>query len=62
MAERVFHIVDVFAEERYSGNQLAVFLDGHVKAMSQPQLEQTAQFEDGIPLDVFTQFVLWNQY
>ncbi|HMA37131.1 MAG TPA: PhzF family phenazine biosynthesis protein [Chloroflexia bacterium] len=30
MADRVFHIVDVFAEERYSGNQLAVFLDGHL--------------------------------
>jgi trans-2,3-dihydro-3-hydroxyanthranilate isomerase len=30
MAERVFHIVDVFAEERYQGNQLAVFLDGHL--------------------------------
>jgi len=30
MAERVFHIVDVFAEERYRGNQLAVFLDGHL--------------------------------
>ena len=24
-----FHIVDVFAEERYQGNQLAVFLDGN---------------------------------
>lgn len=28
MSDSVFHIVDVFAEERYQGNQLAVFMDG----------------------------------
>ncbi|MFZ5642603.1 MAG: PhzF family phenazine biosynthesis protein [Bacillota bacterium] len=26
--EKIFHIVDVFAEEKYSGNQLAVFVNG----------------------------------
>ena len=26
--ERIFHIVDVFAEEKYAGNQLAVFVNG----------------------------------
>ncbi|MGI8587327.1 MAG: PhzF family phenazine biosynthesis protein [Chloroflexia bacterium] len=30
MDEKVFYIVDVFAEEQYSGNQLAVFLNGHL--------------------------------
>ena len=28
--KREFFIVDVFAEEKYAGNQLAVFLDGHL--------------------------------
>jgi trans-2,3-dihydro-3-hydroxyanthranilate isomerase len=41
MAERVFHIVDVFAEERYSGNQLAVFVDGHL--YSDAEMRRLAQ-------------------
>ena len=41
MAERVFHIVDVFAEERYCGNQLAVFLDGHL--YSDAEMQQLAK-------------------
>jgi trans-2,3-dihydro-3-hydroxyanthranilate isomerase len=28
MPDKTFHIVDVFAEQPYSGNQLAVFMDG----------------------------------
>lgn len=30
MEESIFYIVDVFAESRYAGNQLAVFLNGHL--------------------------------
>ncbi|NLY50548.1 MAG: PhzF family phenazine biosynthesis protein, partial [Firmicutes bacterium] len=30
MSEREFYIVDVFAEEKYAGNQLAVFTQGHL--------------------------------
>ncbi|MDK2883192.1 MAG: trans-2,3-dihydro-3-hydroxyanthranilate isomerase, partial [Bacillota bacterium] len=30
MNEREFYIVDVFAEEKYAGNQLAVFTQGHL--------------------------------
>ncbi|HUS14719.1 MAG TPA: PhzF family phenazine biosynthesis protein [Chloroflexia bacterium] len=41
MADRIFHIVDVFAEERFSGNQLAVFLDGH--AYSDAEMRQLAK-------------------
>jgi hypothetical protein len=29
--------------------------------MSQPAADVTAQFEDGIPLDLKTQFILWNR-
>lgn len=29
-SERVFYIVDVFAERKFAGNQLAVFLNGHL--------------------------------
>lgn len=28
MNKRIYYIVDVFAEEKYAGNQLAVFLNG----------------------------------
>ncbi|HHV58254.1 MAG TPA: PhzF family phenazine biosynthesis protein [Firmicutes bacterium] len=30
MSEREFYLVDVFAEEKYAGNQLAVFTQGHL--------------------------------
>ncbi|HUW63622.1 MAG TPA: PhzF family phenazine biosynthesis protein [Spirochaetia bacterium] len=35
--KREFYIVDVFAEEKYAGNQLAVFLDGHLYSDSEMQ-------------------------
>jgi len=37
MDEHVFYIVDVFAEERYTGNQLAVFLNGHLYSDAEMQ-------------------------
>jgi trans-2,3-dihydro-3-hydroxyanthranilate isomerase len=37
MDARRFFIVDVFAESRYSGNQLAVFLNGHLYADDEMQ-------------------------
>jgi trans-2,3-dihydro-3-hydroxyanthranilate isomerase len=37
MDERVFYIVDVFAESKYTGNQLAVFRNGNVYSDSEMQ-------------------------
>ncbi len=37
MDERRFFIVDVFAEQRFSGNQLAVFLNGHLYSDAEMQ-------------------------
>jgi len=41
MIKRVFYIVDVFAEEKYAGNQLAVFCDA--KTLSDKQMQQFAK-------------------
>lgn len=37
MSERIFYIVDVFAESRYAGNQLAVFRNGEIYSDSEMQ-------------------------
>ncbi|MFC2142747.1 PhzF family phenazine biosynthesis protein, partial [Acidobacteriota bacterium] len=41
MDERVFYIVDVFAESKYTGNQLAVFRNG--SGYSDSQMQQIAK-------------------
>ena len=41
MDERTFYIVDVFAERRYTGNQLAVFRNG--KSYSDAEMQQIAK-------------------
>lgn len=41
MAKRMFYIVDVFAESKYAGNQLAVFRDG--KDYSDSEMQQIAK-------------------
>jgi len=41
MAKRTFHIVDVFAERKYAGNQLAVFRD--TKGLSDTEMQQIAK-------------------
>jgi trans-2,3-dihydro-3-hydroxyanthranilate isomerase len=41
MNKRTFYIVDVFAEEKYAGNQLAVFRDA--KGISDTQMQQIAK-------------------
>jgi prepilin-type N-terminal cleavage/methylation domain-containing protein/prepilin-type processing-associated H-X9-DG protein len=46
---------------RHLGMATVIFMDGHVKVQPQGILEQTAQFEDGQPLDLHSQFVLWNR-
>lgn len=38
MSESVFHMVDVFAGQKYAGNQLAVFTNGHLHSGSEMQL------------------------
>jgi prepilin-type N-terminal cleavage/methylation domain-containing protein/prepilin-type processing-associated H-X9-DG protein len=53
---------EAFVDYRHLGMANVVFMDGHAKAMTQGQLEQTGEFEGGIPLDITTQFILWNQY
>jgi len=52
---------DGYVAYRHLGTASFVFMDGHVKAMTQPAADQTAQFEDGVPLDLKTQFLLWNR-
>lgn len=37
MINSVFHIVDVFAEQKYQGNQLAVFMDGSLHSDEEMQ-------------------------
>jgi prepilin-type N-terminal cleavage/methylation domain-containing protein/prepilin-type processing-associated H-X9-DG protein len=46
---------------RHLGMVTVVFMDGHVKAMPKGQVEQTATVEDGQPLDLLSQFILWNR-
>ncbi len=41
MEKRIYYIVDVFAEEKYAGNQLAVFLNGSV--YSEKEMQQIAK-------------------
>lgn len=41
METKIFHLVDVFAEEKYSGNQLAVFR--HVNDLSDNQMQRIAK-------------------
>lgn len=41
MEKRTYYIVDVFAEERYAGNQLAVFLNGSI--YSDVEMQQIAK-------------------
>ena len=41
MEKRTYYIVDVFAEERYAGNQLAVFLNGSI--YSDDEMQQIAK-------------------
>lgn len=41
MSKPSFHLVDVFAEEKYSGNQLAVFRD--VKELCEVEMQQIAR-------------------
>jgi trans-2,3-dihydro-3-hydroxyanthranilate isomerase len=41
MGGRTFYIVDVFAEEKYAGNQLAVFND--VKRLSLNEMQRIAK-------------------
>ncbi|WP_227765599.1 PhzF family phenazine biosynthesis protein [Zhaonella formicivorans] len=41
MSEKTFFIVDVFAEEKYAGNQLAVFMNGHL--YSDAEMQQIAK-------------------
>ena len=41
MSKPSFYIVDVFAEEKYSGNQLAVFI--FVKELSEKEMQQLAR-------------------
>lgn len=38
MIDKKYHIVDVFAEQKYAGNQLAVFMDGHIYSDEEMQL------------------------
>lgn len=38
MIDKKYHIVDVFAEQRYAGNQLAVFMDGDIYSDEEMQL------------------------
>jgi hypothetical protein len=37
-------------------------MDGHAKALPQGVLEESATSEDGNPLDLHSQFVLWNRF
>ncbi len=41
MGKRIYYIVDVFAEEKYAGNQLAVFLSGSL--YSDTEMQQIAK-------------------
>ena len=41
MTNRIFYIVDVFAEQKYAGNQLAVFRN--TKALSDAEMQQIAK-------------------
>jgi len=41
MAKRIFYIVDVFAEQKYAGNQLAVFRD--TKGLSDAEMQEIAK-------------------
>lgn len=41
MTRLTFYIVDVFAERRYTGNQLAIFRN--VKALSNTEMQQIAK-------------------
>ncbi len=41
MAETTFHVLDVFAEKRYAGNQLAVFR--HVEGIDDAEMQQIAR-------------------
>jgi prepilin-type N-terminal cleavage/methylation domain-containing protein/prepilin-type processing-associated H-X9-DG protein len=52
---------DGYVDYRHLGMASFVFMDGHVKTMRREAAEATAQFEDGIPLDLKTQFLLWNR-
>jgi prepilin-type N-terminal cleavage/methylation domain-containing protein/prepilin-type processing-associated H-X9-DG protein len=52
---------DGYVGYRHLGTASFVFMDGHVKALTREGAEVTAQFEDGIPLDLKTQFILWNR-
>jgi len=42
MSKPLFYIVDVFAEEKYSGNQLAVFRS--VQELHEKEMQQIAEF------------------
>lgn len=67
MKKRIYYIVDVFAEERYAGNQLAVFLNG--SGYSDEEMQQIAKeinfsettfimsdtaIDDSFPVRIFT--------
>ncbi len=41
MTKRTFYILDVFAERKYAGNQLAVFR--HVEGISEPEMQEIAK-------------------
>jgi len=43
MAELDFYIVDVFAEEKYAGNQLAVFMDLEQQLSAEQMLQITRE-------------------
>ena len=67
MEKKIYYIVDVFAEEKYAGNQLAVFLNGSL--YSDVEMQQIAKemnfsettfimsgsvVDDSIPVRIFT--------
>jgi prepilin-type N-terminal cleavage/methylation domain-containing protein len=53
---------EALVDYRHLGMASAIFFDGHAKAVPEKWLEQTSQAEDGVPLDLFSQFVIWNRY